>query len=76
MTPAEFKAVGRRLGYSAAQTAVAVGVNSRTVRRWEAGPDDVPGPAAFALSRHERLVEVGLEDRVPAPRRGRPRLAS
>jgi DNA-binding transcriptional regulator YiaG len=56
MTPAELKAARHTLGLSAAALARAVGVASeRTVRRWEAGSRDIPGPVV-------RLVELWLDN--------------
>ena len=60
MTPAELKMKRQALGLSAEGFACMVGVASgRTVRRWEAGERDIPGP-----------VEIILEaaDAVPAAR--------
>lgn len=45
MTPAELRAARESLGLSQAAFAAAVQVESgRTVRRWEAGERDIPGP--------------------------------
>jgi DNA-binding transcriptional regulator YiaG len=45
MTPAQLKSARQALGLSAEGFARAVGVESgRTVRRWEAGDRDIPGP--------------------------------
>jgi len=49
MTPLELKATRKALGLSARQMGLALGVNSRTVRRWEAGPQEVPGPVKVAV---------------------------
>jgi len=50
MTPAEFKAARHALGLSAEGMAKALQVASgRTVRRWEAGDRDIPGPVKIAL---------------------------
>ncbi len=72
MTPAEFRAARHRLGYSHRQTAAMLRVDPRTVRRWEAGPEDVPGPVGVAIEYHEILVKRRIIDPVPAPRTGRP----
>ena len=46
MTPTEFKRIRHNLGLSAQGMARALGVSDgRTVRRWEAGDRDIPGPA-------------------------------
>lgn len=45
MTPADLKAARHALGLSAEGFAKLMGVESgRTVRRWEAGERDIPGP--------------------------------
>ena len=45
MTPADLKAARHALGLSAEGFAKLVGVETgRTVRRWEAGDRDIPGP--------------------------------
>lgn len=45
MTPADLRAARQSLGLSAEGFARIVGVESgRTVRRWEAGDRDIPGP--------------------------------
>lgn len=60
MTPAGLKAARRALGLSAEGFARAVGVESgRTVRRWEAGERDIPGPVLH-------LLRIWLDPRCPA----------
>ena len=50
MTPAELKAARPALGLSAEGFARMVRVESgRTVRRWEAGERDIPGPVKVIL---------------------------
>jgi|HigsolmetaAR203D_1030402.scaffolds.fasta_scaffold15358_3 Predicted transcriptional regulator len=50
MTPAELKAARHALGLSAEGFARWVNVQSgRTVRRWEAGDRDIPGPVAVLV---------------------------
>ena len=50
MTPAELRTIRAQLGLSQAGLAALLKVGSgRTVRRWEAGERDIPGPAAVAL---------------------------
>ena len=57
MTPAEFKAIRHRLGLSAQALARVLGVSDgRTVRRWEAGDRDIPGPARVLML----LLKSGL----------------
>ena len=61
MTPGELKEARHALGLSADGFAHVVGVESgRTVRRWEAGERDIPGPI---------VVLVGLLLSVPAARK-------
>lgn len=60
MTAVELKAARRTLGLSAEGFARAVGVESgRTVRRWEAGERDIPGPVVA-------LLRIWLDPRCPA----------
>lgn len=50
MTPAELKSARHRLGLSAEAFARLVRVESgRTVRRWEAGERDIPGPVTVVV---------------------------
>lgn len=50
MTPDELKEARHRLGLSANALADLVGVSDgRTVRRWEAGDRDIPGPVQVLL---------------------------
>lgn len=50
MTPQELKAIRRSLGLSTQGLADVIGVKSgRTIRRWEAGTNDIPGPAEQLL---------------------------
>ena len=50
MTPADLKAARRELGLSQAGLAALLRVQSdRTVRKWEAGERDIPGPAAILI---------------------------
>jgi DNA-binding transcriptional regulator YiaG len=61
MTPAELKTARKTLGISAEGFARLVGVASgRTVRRWEDGTQDIPGPV---------VVLTGLMLRIPAVRK-------
>ena len=51
MTPAEFKAARHKLGLSANRCAEIFRIGSgRTIRRWEAGTQDIPGPAQILLT--------------------------
>jgi DNA-binding transcriptional regulator YiaG len=72
MTPTAFRALRRSLGYSSTQAAEALRCRADTLRRWERGEHEVPGPAAAALEYHKRLVEHGIDQPMPAPKRGRP----
>lgn len=59
MSPEEFKEAKRKLGLSAQGMATALGVaDGRTVRRWESGERDVPGPAIV-------LLRIWLDPRCP-----------
>lgn len=52
MTPAEFKEARLRLGLTQSELARALklgGDGKRTVRRWEHGERDIPGPAQVAV---------------------------
>ena len=50
MTPEEFKNIRERLGLSAYRLADIFQVRgSRTVRRWETGDRDIPGPAKVLI---------------------------
>lgn len=50
MTPAELKSARQALGLSAERFAKLVHVESgRTVRRWESGERDIPGPVSVLV---------------------------
>jgi len=56
MTPAEFRYIRHALGLSTQGLARLLQVSSgRTVRRWEAGDRDIPGPVRVLM-----LVMTGL----------------
>ena len=56
MTPADFRKIRHTLDLSAQHMARALGVSDgRTVRRWEAGDRDIPGPAIKLM----RLLKRG-----------------
>ena len=58
MTPTELKEARRKLGLSAAGLARMLRLGShggRTVRRWEAGENAIPGPAQVAI---EMMLEL------------------
>jgi DNA-binding transcriptional regulator YiaG len=66
VTPADLKRARERLGLSQAEFARAVNVQSdRTVRKWEAGERDIPGPVVvlLALANEFRVVEHWLRRR-------------
>ncbi len=50
MTPTEFRAIRHALGLSAQAMARLIQVSDgRTVRRWEAGERDIPGPVRVLM---------------------------
>lgn len=61
MTPSDFRAARAQLGLSAAGLAKALRLGKggdRTVRRWEAGERDIPGPVEVAVEMMlERLID-------------------
>lgn len=66
MTPNELKSARHTLGLSAESFARAVHVESgRTVRRWEAGERDIPGPVIV-------LLRIWLDPRCPARLKPKP----
>lgn len=59
MTPAQFKDARKRLGLSQAELALIFRVASdRTVRRWEDGERDIPGPVVVLMSTLLRSLEA------------------
>lgn len=51
MTPAEFRIARKTLGLSGPALARLLGIaNVRTLRRWEAGDNDIPGPVVVLLT--------------------------
>lgn len=59
MTPDELKSARYALGLSAEGFAAFVGVSSgRTVRRWEAGERDIPGPVKVLVKAAMESQEV------------------
>lgn len=72
MTPTQFKDARERLGLSQAELSLIFGVaTDRTVRRWEAGERDIPGPVIVLMKLILRSAEareiLGL--RLPNERR-------
>lgn len=64
MTPAEFRAIRRRLGRTVEALARAMGVDRRTIQRWEAEgvptARAIPGPARILMrlfARRPTLVD-------------------
>lgn len=59
MTPADLKTARQSLGLSQAEFARAVSVASdRTVRKWEDGERDIPGPVAVLMALAEQIPAV------------------
>ena len=50
MTPTQFKAALRRLGYTWEEAAAEFGVNPRTLARWASGESAVPGPVVRLIT--------------------------
>ena len=50
MTPREFRDHRLALGLSTEQLAERLGVDPRTIRRWQDGSQPVPGPATMAMA--------------------------
>ena len=63
MTPREFRDTRLALGLSTEQLAERLGVDPRTIRRWQDGRQSVPGPVTMAMALLLRQVCS------PAPRR-------
>lgn len=75
MTPAELKSVRHALGLSAEGFARLVRVESgRTVRRWEAGDRDIPGPVAVIVEMVQQSPEARRLLLGDAQARGHPEL--
>lgn len=67
MTPKQLKSVRQKFGLSQAELALLIGVASdRTVRRWEEGERDIPGPVIvlmqLLLRSPEARMIMGLPD--------------
>jgi len=59
MTPTQFKDARERLGLSQAELSLVFGVaTDRTVRRWEAGERDIPGPVIVLMKLIMRSAEA------------------
>ncbi|MEM7652404.1 MAG: helix-turn-helix domain-containing protein [Pseudomonadota bacterium] len=60
MSPKEFKEARHALGLSAKGMARALKVESgRTIRRWESGERDIPGPAIVAV---QFMIKLGVTE--------------
>ena len=59
MTPKQFQDLRERLGLSQAELALVLGIASdRTVRRWELGERDIPGPVIVLMKLIIRSAEA------------------
>jgi len=57
LQPIEFKRIRRELGLSQSQLADLLGVSAgRTIRKWEAGENDIAAPAALLVT----LLDQGV----------------
>jgi transcriptional regulator with XRE-family HTH domain len=56
MTPQEFRAIRKGKGYTIARLADLMGLNERTVRRYEAGSCPIHKPIIILM----RLIEKGV----------------
>lgn len=56
MTPQEFKAIRKGNGYTIARLAALIGLNERTIRRYEAGTCPIHKPVVILM----RLIEQGV----------------
>lgn len=69
MTPADLRAARKALGLSVEGLAALIGVEGRTVRRWEDGTRDISRTAIILLDlmRSEQSVRrrMGLDNRAP-----------
>jgi DNA-binding transcriptional regulator YiaG len=71
MTPEELTAARHKLGLSVGQFATIVGVQAgRTVRRWEDGSRDIPGPVVILVWLMLNIPEVRKALRVGDPSPG------
>lgn len=62
MLPAEFQALRMEMGWSQADTARELGIEVRTVGRYERGEREIPGPVIVALRCMARLRACGCSD--------------
>jgi len=58
MTPNELKAARKALDLSQREMGLELEVDPRTVRRWEAGPQAVPGPVKVAVERGKTITQL------------------
>lgn len=54
MTPEEFKAIRERLGWTQRATGEALGLDARSIRRYESGERAISKPAAILFKTIER----------------------
>ena len=59
MTPQEIRAVRERMALSSNAFAALLGVEGRTVRRWEDGTRDIPGPVVKFLGLAAIVGRIG-----------------
>jgi len=60
MTPAELRVVREWLGLTGEALGALIGVQDRTVRRWEAGQDRVPEGARLDIERLEDMAAAAV----------------
>ena len=63
MTPADFRKIRHSLNLSTERLARLLEISSgRTIRRWEAGDRDIPGPAKVLM----RWLHTGKKPKLPS----------
>ena len=67
MTPAALKSARRAMGLSARGMAEAVGVNPRTVRRWERGDSRIPAAVSILVAQMMAARSARSAPSTPAP---------
>jgi DNA-binding transcriptional regulator YiaG len=58
MTAAELRKIRERMGVTQAEMAAKLGVDQRTLRRWELAEVSIPGPAVILTKLLSQLPEV------------------
>ena len=61
MTPAELRVVREWLGLTGEALGLLIGVQDRTVRRWEAGQDRIPDGARLDIERLEFFAVAAVD---------------